>query len=105
LGEESRCNNVQSDAAWCQEELHKVLDATAKMITIWVWSKRWWIGENNEKRSELGREKRRRRRSVATALARAELQKSIRRAKDWMRNNSLKNQRGAGNWRAGKFAN
>jgi hypothetical protein len=104
LGAEIMGDEVESEAEWCQEALSRVLDATAKKITICALLKRWWNGEIQEKRSQLGREKRRRRRSAATAQAKAELQKSVRGAKDKVWNDYLKNLRGAKVWRAAKFA-
>jgi len=74
-------------------------------ITICAHSKRGWNGEIKDKRSQLGREKRRGRRSAATPQAKAELQKSVRRAEDKMWNYDLKNQRGAEVWGAANFAN
>ena len=105
LGEESMGDEVESEAEWCQEALSKVLNATAKKIRKCACSKRWWNGEIKEKRSQLGREKRRRRRSEATAQAKAELQKSIQREKGRMWNDYLRNLRGTEVWRAAKFAN
>jgi hypothetical protein len=60
-------DNVQREAEWCEEVLSKVLDAKAKKIRICARSKRWWNGEMKERRSALGREKRRGRRSEAAA--------------------------------------
>jgi len=105
LGAESTGDKVQSEAEWCNKALSKVPDATAKKVTICAHSKRWWNGEIKEKSCQLGREKRRRRRSAATAQAKAELQKSVWRAKDKMCNDNLKNQRGAEVWIGAKFAN
>jgi hypothetical protein len=105
LRAESTGDEVESVAEWCQEALSKELDATAKKIKICAQSKRWWNGMINEKRSQLGREKRRRCRVAATAQAKAELQKSVWRAKDKMWNDYLKNQGGAEVWTAAKFAN
>jgi len=105
LGVESTGDDVESEAEWCQEALGKVLDATAKKIRICSGSKRWWNGEIKERRSQLGREKTRRRRSAATTHAKAELQKSILSAKDRMWKDYLKNMRGAEVWRAAKYAN
>jgi len=105
LGAESTGDNIESEAEWCQEALGKVLDATAKKIRIWAWSNRWWNGDIQERRSHLGKEKRRRRRSAARAQAKAELQKSVWRAKDRMWNDYLKNLREAEVWRAARFAN
>jgi hypothetical protein len=67
LGVESTGDEVESQAERCSDALSKVLDATAKKICICHCLKRQWNGEIKEKRSQLGREKRRRRRSVATA--------------------------------------
>jgi len=83
-GVESTGNDVESEAECCQEALGKVLNATAKEMKICAQSKRWWNGEIMEMSSQLGREKRSRRRSMATAQAKTELQKSIWRAKDRM---------------------
>jgi len=105
MGAESTGNNVKSEAEWCQEALSKVLDATAKKIMIYAWPKRRWNGEIKERRSQLGREIRRRRKLAATAQAKPELHKSIRRAKDRMWNDYLKNLRGAEVRRAATFAN
>jgi hypothetical protein len=85
--------------------LSKVLDATAKKIMICAHSKRWWNGKIKEKRSQHGREKRRRCRSAATAQAKAELQKSVWRAKDKMWNDYVKNLRRPEVCRAAKSAN
>jgi len=82
-----------------------VLDAAAKMIRLCAQSKTCWNGKIEERRSQLGREKRRRCRSVVTAQAKAGLQKSIRRAKDRMRNDYLKSLWRAEVWREVKFAN
>jgi len=105
LGAESTGDDIESEVEWCQEALGKVLDDTAKKIRIWAWSNGWWNGDIKERRSHLGREKRRRRRSAARAQAKAELQKSIWRAKDRMWNDYLKNLRGAEVWGAARFAN
>jgi len=105
IGAENTGDEVESEAEWCQEALSKVLDITAKKITICAYSKRCWNGEIKEKRSQLGREKRTRRRSEATAQAKAELQMSVRRAKDKMWNDFLKILRGVEVWRTAKCAN
>ena len=84
VGAESTGDDVESEPEWCQDALRKVLDATAKKKRICARSKRWWNGEITERRSQLGRERRRRYRSAATAQGKAELPKSIRRAKDRM---------------------
>jgi len=82
FGAESTWDKVESKAEWCQQALSKVHHATAKKIPICAHSKRWWDGEIKEKRSQLGREKRRRSMLAATAQDKAELQKSVRRRQD-----------------------
>jgi len=76
-GVESAGDDVESNAELCQDPMGKVLDPTAKTIMICAWSKRWWTGQINQRRSQLGGQQIRRRRSVATAQAMAELHKSI----------------------------
>jgi hypothetical protein len=105
LGVESTGDEVESEAEWCQDALSKVLDTTAKKISICAHSTRWWNGEIKQKWSQLGREKRSRRRSAVTAQAKAELQKSVWRANDKMWNNYLKILRGAEVWGVAKYAN
>jgi hypothetical protein len=105
FGVESMGDEVQSAAEWWQDELGKVLNATAKQIRICVRSMGWSNGRNKEKSSQLGREKRRRRPPVATAQAKAKLRKSIPRAKGRMWNDFLKSLRGAELWKAAKVAN
>jgi len=98
-------DDVKSEAEWCQAALGKVLDAMAKKIRICTYSKSWCNVGIKEKRSQLGRVKRRRHRSAVTAQAKAKLQKSIQRAKDRMWNDCLNNLQGAEVWRAAKFTN
>jgi hypothetical protein len=105
LGVESSGDDVESEAEWCQEVLGQVFSSSAKKITICTRSKRWWYGAINERRCQLGREKRWRSKFAATAQAKAELQKSIRRAKDRMWDGYLKNLKGAEVRRAAKFPN
>jgi endonuclease/exonuclease/phosphatase family metal-dependent hydrolase len=104
-GMESTGVDDGNDTEWCQEALGKVLDASAKKIRICARSKSWWNGEIRERRSQLRRDKWRRRRSEATAQAKAELQQSIRRAKNRMWIVYLQNLRGAEVRRAAKLAN
>jgi hypothetical protein len=105
LGVESRGDDIESEAEWCQEALGMVLDTTAKKIRICAQSKGWLNGEIKERRSYLGREERRRRRRwVGTAQAMAELQKSFRTVKESMWNDYLKNLREAGVWGAEMIA-
>jgi hypothetical protein len=102
LDEECTGDEVEREAKWCQEMLSKVLDAKAKKIRICAQTKRWWNGEIKERRSTLGREKRRGRRSEAAAHTNAELQRSIRQSKSCMWNEYLLNLRGGrglGGWK------
>ena len=105
MGVEHIGDEVKSEAEWYQEALGKVLDAPAKKIRICASAKRWWNGKIDEKSSQLGREKRRRRRSAATAQPKTGLQKSIPIAKDRRWNDALNNLKGDEVWRAMKFAN
>jgi hypothetical protein len=81
LDAECTVDEVEQEAAWCQEAMSSVLDATAKKIRICARSKRWWNADIKERRRTVGRERRRRRHSEEAARAKAELQKSIRRSK------------------------
>jgi len=65
-------------------------------------SKRWWNGEIQQKKCQLWSEQRGRRRSAAKAQAKADLQKSVRRANDQMWNDYLKHLRVAEVWGAPK---
>lgn len=105
LGVESTVEDVECEAECCQEALGKVFDATAKKIRICARSTRCWNGEIKERKSELGRGKRRKRRLTATAQPKAELLRLIRRATDRMWNDPLKNLRGVRVWRTVEFAN
>jgi hypothetical protein len=100
LDVESTGDDVESEAEWCQEVLGNVFNASAKEVSICTQSRRWWNGEIKHRRSKLGREKSRRSRSAETAQAKAELQKSIQRAKDRMWDDYLQDLRGAAIWRA-----
>jgi hypothetical protein len=81
LDAECTVDEVEQEAAWCQETMSSVLDTTAKKIRICARSKRWWNADIKEKRRTVGRERRRRRHSEEAARAKAEIQKSIRRSK------------------------
>jgi len=94
LGAECMRDDVEGEAKWCQET-SKVLDAKARKIAICARFKRWWNSEIRERRSTLGREKSRGKRSEEAAHAKAELQKSISQSKSRMWNNSMQNLRGA----------
>ena len=56
-------DEVEREAAWCQEPTGNVLDTTAKKIRICARSKRWWNTDIKKRRQAVGREKRRRRNS------------------------------------------
>ena len=94
LHKECMGDEVEREAEWCQETLSKLLDTKSKKIRICARSKKWWNGEIKERRSALGREKRKRRRSGAAAHAKAESQRSIRQSKSRMWNDYLLNLRG-----------
>jgi len=97
-------DEVEQEAAWCQEAMSIVLDATAKKIRICTKSKRWWNADIKERRNAVGREKRKRN-SGEAARAKAELQRSIQRSKSRMWSDYLQNLRGAEVWRAARYAN
>jgi len=42
LDAECTADEVEQEAAWCQEAMGNVLDATAKKIRICARSNRWW---------------------------------------------------------------
>jgi len=98
-------DEVEQEAAWCQEAMSSVLDATAKKIRISAMSKRWWNANIKERRRMVRRERRRRWNSEEAARAKAELQKSIRRLKRKMWRDYLQNLRAAELWRAARYAN
>jgi len=89
-------DEVEHEAAWCQEAMGNVLDAMVKKIRICSTSKRWWNTDIKKRRKAVGREKRRRRNSDEAASAKAELQKSIRQSKRTMCSDYLQNMRGGG---------
>jgi len=84
-------DEVEQEATWCQEAMSSLLAATVEKIRIRARSKRWWNAYIKERRRMVGRERRRRRQSEEAALAKAELQKSIRRSKREMWSDYLKN--------------
>jgi hypothetical protein len=94
LGGECTGDDVEREAKWCQESLTTVLDAKENKIIIWARSKRGWNCKLKERRSTLGREKRRGKRSEAAARAKAEPQKSIRQSKSRRWNDSVQTLRG-----------
>jgi len=105
LDAECTADEVEQEAAWCQEAMRNVLDATAEKIRICANLKRWWNADIRERRKAVGRKKRRRRNSEEAAKAKAELQKSIRQSKRKMWTEYMQNQRGAEVWRAARYAN
>jgi len=86
-------DEVEQEAAWCQEAMSSVLDATAKKLSICARSKRWWNIDIKEGRRTVGRERRRRRNSEEAAQANPELQKSIWQSKRKMWDDHLQNLR------------
>jgi len=105
LDAECTADEVEQEAAWCQEAMGNVLDATAKKIRICAKSKRWWNADITERRKAVGRDKGSRRNSEEAAKAKAELQKLIRQSKRKMWSKYLQNLRGAEVWRAARYAN
>jgi len=94
LDAECTADEVEQEAAWCQEVMGKVLDATAKKIRICAKSKRWWNADIRERRKAVRSEHRMRRNSAEVAKAKAEFQKSIRQSKRKMWSEYLPNLRG-----------
>jgi hydrogenase maturation factor HypF (carbamoyltransferase family) len=105
LDAECTADEVEQEAAWYQEAMGNVLDATAKKIRICARSKRWWNADIKKRRQAVGREKRRRRNSEEAARAKVELQKSIRQSKRKMWSEYLQDLRGAEVQRAARYAN
>jgi len=98
-------DEVEQEAAWCQDTMSHILNATEKRIRICAKSKRWWNADIKERRTAVGRERRRRRKLEEAAQAMAELQKSIRWSNSQMWSEYLQNLRGAEVWRAAQYAN
>jgi len=98
-------DEVEQEAAWCQEAMSSVPDTTVKKISICARSKRWWNADIEERRKTVGKERRRRWNSEEAAWAMAELQKSIRQFTRKMWGYYLKNLRGAEMRRAARYAN
>jgi hypothetical protein len=96
---------VEQEAAWCLEAMSSVLDTTAKIMRICARSKTWWNADIKERRRMVRRERRRGRNSEEAALAKAELQKSIRQSKREMWGDYMNTLRGAEVWRAAQYAN
>jgi hypothetical protein len=100
LDAECTADEVEQEAAWCQEAMGSILDATAKKIRFCARSKRWWNADIKKRRQAVGRGKRRRRNSEEAARVKPELQKLIRQSKRKICSEYLQNQRGAEVWRA-----
>jgi hypothetical protein len=81
LNAQCTADEVEQEAAWCQEAIGNVLDATAKKISICAKSKTWWNADIRERRKADGREKRKRQTSQEAAKAKADFQMSIRQSK------------------------
>ena len=106
LDAECTADEVEQEAAWCQEAMSSVLDATAKKISICARSNRWWRNADiEERRMTVGRERKRRRHSEEAARAKAELQKSIRHSKRRMWDDYLQNLKRAEVWSGARYAN
>jgi len=57
LSTECTEDEVEQEAAWCQEAMSSVLNSTAKKIRICAKSKRWWNADIKERRKAVAREK------------------------------------------------
>jgi hypothetical protein len=104
LDAECTADEVEREAAWCQEAMGKVLDATAKKTRICPRSKSWWNADIRRRWQAVRREKRRRQNSEEAAKAKAELQESIRQSKRKMWSQYLENLMEAEVWRAAQHA-
>jgi len=93
-------DEVEQEAAWCQEAMSSVLDAMAKKIRFCARPKRWWNANIKDSRRTVGREGRRRRNSEEAARSKPQLQKSIRQSKRKMCGDYMQIRRGAEVWRA-----
>jgi hypothetical protein len=98
-------DKVEQKAAWCQEAMSSILDATEKKMRICARSKRWWNADIKGRRRTVGRERKRRRHSEEAAWSKAELQNSIWQSKRRMWGHYVQNLRGVKVWRAARYAN
>jgi len=96
---------VEQEAAWCQQAMSSILDATPKEIRICARSKRWWNADIEQRRRTVGRERRRRRHLEDAAQAKADLQKLIRLFKRRIWADHLQNLSRAEEWRAARYVN
>ena len=97
-------DEVEQEAAWSQEAMSSILNASAKKIRICARSKRWWNADIKGRREAVGREERRRN-SEEAARAQAKLQMSIRQSKSKIWSDFLQNLRGAEVCRPARYAN
>jgi hypothetical protein len=51
---ESTADEVEQEAAWCQEAMSSIPDACAQIIRICARSKRWWNADIEERRTTVG---------------------------------------------------
>jgi hypothetical protein len=58
LDAECTVDEVEQEAAWCQEATSSVLDATPKIIRICARLKSWWNANIKERRRSGERERR-----------------------------------------------
>jgi len=105
LGAEWTEDEVEQEAAWSQEAMSSILNATAKKIRICAKSKQWWNADIKERRNAVGREKERWQILEEAARGKAELQMSPRLSKSQIWSDYLQNLRGAEVWRAARYAN
>jgi len=105
LDAECTADEVEQEAACCQEAMVNVLDAMAKKIRICAISNRWWNADIKKRTKVVGRETRRRRKSEEASRAKAELQKLIRQSKKKMWSEYLPNLWGPEVWRAARYVN
>lgn len=100
----ARCTEYEVElmATWCQEAMSTVLNPRAKMIRISAILKRGCNADIKERRTVVGRERRRRNPGEA-ARANGKLQKLIRQSKNTMWSEYLQNIRGAEVWRTARY--
>jgi len=98
-------DEVEQEAAWRQEAMSSVLNATAKIIRICARSKKWGNTDLKERRRTVGKERRRRRNLEEAACAKAELLQLFPLSKRKMWGVYMQNLKGAEVWRAALYAN
>jgi len=106
LDAECTPDEVEQEAAWCQEAMCNVPDATAKNIRISPRPTWWWWNADINKRGKAVRgEERRRRNSEAASREKAELLKWIRQFERKMYSESLQKRKGAELSGAARYVN